>query len=173
MSGSVETSCAIRPIGKIGERSSGPAGSPVAGLSGGGGGLPGRSASRLIQLVGIPSSRSWKLTVSSTAAAILCLGTAPNICAGTAGSETGGKAALLVEPRFQRLQLAPNLVREPAAELRQVRLDLVQLLADLIRIDLEQRPHVLVGDLEALGVDIARGRHQPDRRLGGLAMPLA
>src|SRR5512139_3252862 len=118
MSGSVETSCAIRPIGKIGERSSGPAGSPVAGLSGGGG-LPGRSASRLIQLVGISSSRSWKLTVSSTAAAILCLGKAPNICAGTAESETGGRAAL-VEPRFQRLQLAPNLVREPVAELCQV-----------------------------------------------------
>ena len=68
MSGSAETSCSIRPIGKIGARSSGPAGSPVAGLSGGGGGSPGRSASRFTQLVGISSSESSNLTCSPIAA---------------------------------------------------------------------------------------------------------
>ena len=55
MSGSVDP-CAIMAIGKIAERSSGPTGSPVVGLSGGGGGTPGRSASRFTQLVGISSS---------------------------------------------------------------------------------------------------------------------
>src|SRR4051794_41858423 len=37
ISGSIETSWPISPIGKIGVRSSGPAGSPVRGLSGGSG----------------------------------------------------------------------------------------------------------------------------------------
>src|SRR4051794_41943737 len=41
ISGSIETSWPISPIGKIGVRSSGPAGSPVAGLSGGSGGAGG------------------------------------------------------------------------------------------------------------------------------------
>src|SRR3954454_8384898 len=53
MSGSADTSCPISPIGKIGVRSSGPAGCPVCGLSGGGGGSPGRSAAMLTQWVGI------------------------------------------------------------------------------------------------------------------------
>ena len=43
----------MSPMGKIGVRSSGPAGSPVRGLSGGGGGSPGRSAAMLTQWVGI------------------------------------------------------------------------------------------------------------------------
>src|SRR4051794_5635244 len=64
MSGSAETSCAIRSTGKIAARSSGPTGSPVAGLRGGGGGSPGRSASRFTQLVGISSSERGKLTCS-------------------------------------------------------------------------------------------------------------
>src|SRR3954447_8509483 len=54
-SGSCETSCAIRPIGKIGVRSSGPAGWPVAGDSGGSG-SPGSSGARLTQCVGMSSS---------------------------------------------------------------------------------------------------------------------
>src|SRR4051812_46640163 len=53
MSGSADTSCWISPIGKIGVRSSGPAGWPVCGVSGGGGGSPGRSAAMLTQWVGI------------------------------------------------------------------------------------------------------------------------
>ena len=62
-SGSGETSCMISPIGKIGVRSSGPAGWPVPGLSGGSG-SPGRSGSRLIQCVGICSSPSRYLVGS-------------------------------------------------------------------------------------------------------------
>src|SRR5205809_4966496 len=64
MSGSADTSCWIRPIGKIGVRSSGPAGSPVRGLRGGGGGSPGRSAAMLIQWVGISTDmrRCYALT---------------------------------------------------------------------------------------------------------------
>src|SRR5437763_7387447 len=54
----------ISPIGKIGVRSSGPAGSCVAGLSGGLAG-PGRSAMRLTQCVGISDSGSVYLTGSS------------------------------------------------------------------------------------------------------------
>ncbi len=45
----------ISPIGKIGVRSPGPAGSPVCGFSGGSG-SPGRSGSRLTQCVGMASS---------------------------------------------------------------------------------------------------------------------
>src|SRR3954454_16210091 len=48
-------------MGKIAPRSSGPAGSPVAGDSGGGPG--GRSASRLTQWVGIASSARVNFTV--------------------------------------------------------------------------------------------------------------
>src|SRR4051812_3848666 len=55
ISGSGETSCRISPIGKIGVRSSGPAGWPVCGLSGGSG-SPGRSGRRLTQCVGMASS---------------------------------------------------------------------------------------------------------------------
>src|SRR4051812_46760682 len=61
---SIETSWPISSIGKIGVRSSGPAGSMVAGLSGGLG-SPGRSGSRLTQWVGIASSGSVYLTVAS------------------------------------------------------------------------------------------------------------
>src|SRR3954447_5698337 len=50
-------------MGKIGVRSGGPAGSMVAGLSGGTG-SPGRSGSRFTQLVGICDSGSVYLTVS-------------------------------------------------------------------------------------------------------------
>src|SRR3954454_22962164 len=60
ISGSGETSCMISPIGKIGVRSSGPAGSPVRGFSGGSG-SPGRSPSRLTQWVGISPSDSRNL----------------------------------------------------------------------------------------------------------------
>ena len=52
-----ETSCSISAIGKIGVRSSGPAGSIVPGLSGGSG-SPGRSGSRFTQWVGMRSSVS-------------------------------------------------------------------------------------------------------------------
>src|SRR3954447_11912389 len=62
-SGSGDTSCWIRPIGKIGVRSSGPAGCIVPGLRGGIG-SPGRSGSRLTQCVGISDSGSRYLTVS-------------------------------------------------------------------------------------------------------------
>src|SRR3954451_14522433 len=55
ISGSGETSCMIRAIGKIGVRSSGPAGWPVCGLSGGSG-SPGRSGRRVTQCVGMASS---------------------------------------------------------------------------------------------------------------------
>src|SRR3954454_6675325 len=61
---SIETSWPISSIGKIGVRSSGPAGCMVAGLSGGLG-SPGRSGSRLTQCVGIASSGSVYLTVAS------------------------------------------------------------------------------------------------------------
>src|SRR5256714_13059237 len=67
-SGSVATSCWISPIGKIGVRSGGPAGSCVAGLSGGLG-SPGRSGIRLTQCVGISDSGSMYLTASSLTAA--------------------------------------------------------------------------------------------------------
>src|SRR4051812_42918921 len=63
-SGSIETSCPISSIGKIGVRSSGPAGCMVAGLSGGLG-SPGRSGSRLTQWVGVASSGSVYFTVAS------------------------------------------------------------------------------------------------------------
>src|SRR3954452_5156762 len=63
-SGSIETSCWISPIGKIGVRSSGPVGSIVPGFKGGIG-SPGRSGSRLTQCVGISDSGSRYLTVSS------------------------------------------------------------------------------------------------------------
>src|SRR5919109_962214 len=62
-SGSAATSCWISPIGKIGVRSSGPAGCFVPGCSGGSG-SPGTSGSRLIQCVGICSSRSRNLVGS-------------------------------------------------------------------------------------------------------------
>src|SRR3954465_498729 len=63
-SGSGDTPCWISPIGKIGVRSSGPAGCIVPGLSGGIG-SPGRSGSRFTQCVGISDSGSRYLTVSS------------------------------------------------------------------------------------------------------------
>src|SRR3954447_7291706 len=61
---SIETSWPTTPSRKNGARSSGPAGSMVAGLSGGLG-SPGRSGSRLTQCVGIASSGSVYLTVAS------------------------------------------------------------------------------------------------------------
>src|SRR4051812_22696724 len=64
ISGSTETSCAMRYPGKIGVRSSGPAGCMVAGLSGGVG-SPGRSGSRFTQCVGISDSGRRYFTVSS------------------------------------------------------------------------------------------------------------
>src|SRR4051794_39746166 len=70
ISGSIETSCWISPIGKIGVRSSGPAGCIVPGLSGGIG-SPGRSGSRFTQCVGISDSGSRYFTVSSLMGAIL------------------------------------------------------------------------------------------------------
>src|SRR5690625_2952823 len=54
---SVETSCSIKPIGKIGERSSGPIGSLVSGFRGGIG-LLGMSATMLYQCVGMSDSSS-------------------------------------------------------------------------------------------------------------------
>src|SRR3954451_4873420 len=72
ISGSGETSCWMRPIGNSGARSSGPAGSIVAGLRGGIG-SPGRSGSRLIQCVGISDSGSRYFTVSSLMAGELNL----------------------------------------------------------------------------------------------------
>src|SRR3954471_23577365 len=53
--GSGDISCSISAIGNSGARSSGPAGSPVPGCSGGSG-SPGRSGSRLTQCVGMASS---------------------------------------------------------------------------------------------------------------------
>src|SRR3954449_10099926 len=73
ISGSGETSCWMRAIGKSGVRSSGPAGCIVPGLSGGIG-SPGRSGSRLTQCVGISDSDSWYFTVSSLMAPELNLG---------------------------------------------------------------------------------------------------
>src|SRR3954452_24309913 len=55
-------------IGKIGVRSSGPAGWPVPGCSGGSG-SPGGAGSRVTQWVGMPSSPSTNLTVSVMAGA--------------------------------------------------------------------------------------------------------
>ena len=64
-SGSAETSWPMISIGKIGVRSSGPAGCMVPGLSGGSG-SPGRSGSRFTQWVGMRSSVSvnfvWSVT---------------------------------------------------------------------------------------------------------------
>src|SRR3954452_9308134 len=57
ISGSGETSCRISPIGKIGVRSSGPAGWPVCGFSGGSG-SPGGAGSRLTQCGGVGASPS-------------------------------------------------------------------------------------------------------------------
>src|SRR3954447_26339551 len=71
ISGSGDTSCWIRPIGKIGVRSSGPAGCMVPGLSGGIG-SPGRSGSRFTQCVGISDSGSRYLTVSSLTRSSRC-----------------------------------------------------------------------------------------------------
>src|SRR5215216_840194 len=70
-SGSAATSWRISPIGKIGVRSSGPAGCPVPGCSGGSG-SPGRSGSRLTQCVGVCSSRSRNLVGSLIVREILC-----------------------------------------------------------------------------------------------------
>src|SRR3954454_18371697 len=63
-SGSGETSCWISPIGKIGVKSSGPAGSLVPGFSGGSG-SPGRSGIRLTQWVGMSRSDSRNFVGSS------------------------------------------------------------------------------------------------------------
>src|SRR5436305_8823925 len=62
----------MRPIGKSGVRSSGPAGSIVAGLSGGVG-SPGRSGRRFTQWVGISDSGRRYFTVSSLMASELNL----------------------------------------------------------------------------------------------------
>src|SRR5215216_562452 len=59
-------------IGKIGVRSSGPAGSIVAGLSGGSG-SPGRSGRRFTQWVGIRSSVSVNLVWADTEAILDCV----------------------------------------------------------------------------------------------------
>ena len=64
-SGSADTSCPISSIGKIGVRSSGPAGCSVPGLSGGSG-SPGRSGIRFTQWVGMRSSVSVNFVCSVT-----------------------------------------------------------------------------------------------------------
>src|SRR5438132_6162347 len=66
-SGSLETSCSIRPSGKIGVRSDGPAGSSVCGFNGGAP-SPGRSTKRLTHCAGMSRSESRNFTGSVIAA---------------------------------------------------------------------------------------------------------
>ena len=82
---SLDTSCAMRSIGKIGARSSGPTGCPVPGCNGGGGGV-GRSWRMLYQRVGISSSSSRTLWRSGADTAYLFLG----------GERPGGGAAVIL-----------------------------------------------------------------------------
>ena len=81
----------ISPIGKIGARSSGPAGCIVPGWSGGRG-SPGRSGSRLTQWVGISASGSRYLVVSWLMLAPGCPGWLGADPTGTDPAPRGGSA---------------------------------------------------------------------------------
>src|SRR5687768_436532 len=109
ISGSAETSCSIRPMGKIGVRSGGPAGSRVCGLRGGSG-SPGRSGSRFTHWAGISASDSWNLTMS-----LIWLLRSPR------GIRAYALAAPeLPEALLERFELAPDPVGKAVAEAGQV-----------------------------------------------------
>src|SRR5918995_1855398 len=158
ISGSVETSWPIRAIAKIGLRSSGPAGSPVCGLSGGGGGSPGRSASRLTQVVGISSSPSRNL-VTSAIWPILC----PRTAARGRGDQTRSGDA---QARLERIELRADLVRKPVTERGQMLLELGQLSVQRLVIDAEHLRYRLGRDLQAFGVELALDGQQSEGRIG-------
>ena len=117
------------PSGRSAPGPPGPAGSPVAGLSGGSG-SPGRSGSRFTQLVGISDLGQRELDRDRPCArAILC----------GCGRSHGGRRPAASPPAASRARRAGRgSPAEAVAELRQVRLDLWQLLAYRLGIDAEQ-----------------------------------
>src|SRR4051794_37863961 len=66
-------------------------------------------------------------------------------------------AAASAEALFERFELGADLGRQLVAELGQVGFHLRQLLLDEVEVDRQQLLHRLLGDLESLGVDLARG----------------
>src|SRR5690606_26105602 len=77
------------------------------------------------------------------------------------------------EALFQRLELVLQLLRQLVAELGEVIAELWELLLVELGVDGEQLAHLLLGDVDARGVDRALGRQQPDRRLDRLRLALA
>src|SRR4051794_18949082 len=88
-------------------------------------------------------------------------------------SATPPTAAASAEALFERFELSADLGRQLVAELGQVGFHLRQLLLDEVEVDRKQLLHRLLGDLQPLGVDLARGRQQPDRGLDRLALAVA
>src|SRR4051794_19379691 len=78
-----------------------------------------------------------------------------------------------IQTLLQRVELRLDLVREPVAEPCQVLLDLRQLLAELVDIDLEQMIQGIVGELEPFDVDVLGLRDEADCALGRLEFTVA
>src|SRR4051794_2732748 len=73
-----------------------------------------------------------------------------------------------IQPLLQRSELCLDLTREPIAEPSEVLLQLRQLLAQLIQIDLEEVLQAAVPELQAIRVDVLRSRHPADRAVEGV-----
>src|SRR5829696_5400635 len=72
------------------------------------------------------------------------------------------------EPLLERVELRAQLPGQLRAELVVELADRRDLRQPLVRVDLQQLVHVRLADREPVGVESARRRHAPDRRVGRL-----
>jgi len=68
--------------------------------------------------------------------------------------------------------LGAYLGREPLAELREVRADLLDLVAQQVLVDREQLLELLRREVEASGVEVLGARDAADRALARLGLPV-
>src|SRR5918992_1658760 len=79
----------------------------------------------------------------------------------------------LAEAALERFELRRDLARQLVPELREVLLDLRQLLAQRVRVHGGQLRHRLVADFEAFEVELAGGGHEADRGFDRLRLAVA
>src|ERR671915_2510541 len=82
-------------------------------------------------------------------------------------------SAARVETLLQRLELAPQLVRQRVAKAREVLVDLRELHLPLLRVNLQQLLHLGRRQVQARGLDRAWRGHEPDGGLHGVRLAVA
>src|SRR3954469_7711834 len=82
------------------------------------------------------------------------------------------RSAASAELLFERVHLPADLIRQAVAELREVLLYLRNLLAEVVRVDPAELEAVVLGEVEAVHVDLALGGHQPEQGVLRLGLAL-